>query len=81
MIDFFLPNLFERNPKTGFPIIEPIDIYDPTHDISWMVIGPVTIGELSDSKIGKFDDGQPQTAPKPKVLKLAENKMALNRVW
>lgn len=71
MSAFLRPNLFERYPKVGLPSTEPIAINEPTHDIWCIVIGPVVIGDWSDSKIGKLAEGQPQTVPNPNVLRFA----------
>lgn len=60
----FLPIAFVMAPKNIVPINPPIQNIDTIHDISFVVNGPSSNGDLSaDCNVAKLTEGQPQYVP------------------
>lgn len=70
---FFNPIYLARIPKRKFPIIAPIEKYEPIQDISFVVIGPLNSGVDSDCNIGRAGDNHPIAPPWHNVIIFAEN--------
>lgn len=69
-IDFFLPNLSDRNPKIITDAMAPNACKEHIHDFSSAVIGPDDNGVFSDSKSNKFPPVHPITIPNIPAVKL-----------
>lgn len=57
-------------PKITFPMIDPMEKYDPIHDTSEVLIGPACSGDSSDCSIASDGDNQPMALPWHRVIML-----------
>ena len=74
-IDFFLPNLSDRNPKISTDAIAPKACNEHIHDFSSAVIGPDAKGVSSDSSNNKLPPVHPITIPNIPAVKLTDFKI------
>lgn len=58
-------------PNIQVPKIAPMEKYDPIHDVSDSVIGPLSNGESSDCNLGRFGLSQPIAIPWHRLIILA----------